>query len=389
MKHLPAAGPLPAPIATPKNEPMKTPAFLRSLPPLLAAVCGAILGTHASAQGLDVLDPTGAIYTSVSDSSHYNNDFVAANLFQFDVTGIPAGTFISSDAVEFARQGGGSSYVAFQLDSVHANIGSLYYANRYAPVDAVNQISIWASSSAPFTAADPGTAPNTVVPLPSLHSSGAYWDEYPMTNLLSGQYFLLKFDQATVGGNPGAANFASASSSIHPPTVAVEPGDKFLYPGKTARFTVQAQGTPPLAYQWYKGASPLANGGSISGATASTLVVSNVSAANNGGYSCVISNGLDHVATRAASLTVVDLPTNPAAVAVLSNSPVAFWQLNESAGPTAYDMVGGFDGAYGTGSGIGHPGRAPPISPASPPITPPSKPTPSKPTPSSPPPPST
>ncbi len=46
------------------------------------------------------------------------------------MTGIAVGTFLSFDATEFARAGGGSSYVTFELDQVYTNIASIFYANR-------------------------------------------------------------------------------------------------------------------------------------------------------------------------------------------------------------------------------------------------------------------
>ncbi len=59
--------------------------------------------------------------------------------------------------------------------------------------------------------------------------------------------------------------------------------------GNTATFSILASGTG-LTYQWYKGATPLVDGGSISGATSPTLSISSlvVSDASNN-YYCVVS----------------------------------------------------------------------------------------------------
>jgi hypothetical protein len=149
------------------------------------------------------LDPTGTLYTGISDSSHFNGSYTAANLFDYNMTGVAVGTFIDFDATEYARQGGGSCFISFQLDHVYTNIGTLFYSQRYGTADAVSQISVWTSGNTPFTAADPGTSPDSSVTVTNTHSSGAFWDEYYLTNTLSGRYFLLQLDQTTPSGNPG------------------------------------------------------------------------------------------------------------------------------------------------------------------------------------------
>ena len=71
-------------------------------------------------------------------------------------------------------------------------------------------------------------------------------------------------------------------------TTQPQPSQSFCT-GSTATFTIAATGTG-LTYQWYKGAVLLVDGGSISGATSSTLSISSLTvgdAANN--YYCIVS----------------------------------------------------------------------------------------------------
>ena len=49
-------------------------------------------------------------------------------------------------------------------------------------------------------------------------------------------------------------------------------------------FQVGASGSPPVTYQWFKDGGTLSNGGNISGATTSTLTVSNISYSDVGSY---------------------------------------------------------------------------------------------------------
>src|SRR5690606_6066485 len=50
------------------------------------------------------------------------------------------------------------------------------------------------------------------------------------------------------------------------------------------------------------------------------------------------------------------LTVNDYAAAVLADGPVAYWQLNETSGPTAVDSAGSHDGAIGPAVGLGVPG---------------------------------
>jgi hypothetical protein len=68
--------------------------------------------------------------------------------------------------------------------------------------------------------------------------------------------------------------------------------------GGSATFIATATGTPAPTSQWYF------NGAAISGATASSLVLSNVQAANAGSYTVAASNAAGSVTSAAATLTV-------------------------------------------------------------------------------------
>jgi uncharacterized repeat protein (TIGR03803 family) len=76
--------------------------------------------------------------------------------------------------------------------------------------------------------------------------------------------------------------------------------------GTTATITVAAMGTAPLSYQWKF------NGVDIPGATSATLTLTNITAANAGSYTVVVSNLEGSVPSNPVSLTVI-LPSPPPA----------------------------------------------------------------------------
>lgn len=110
---------------------------------------------------------------------------------------------------------------------------------------------------------------------------------------------------------------ALGSAANYAPVISLQPASQFLYAGQTATFRVAGGGTEPLTYQWKKGAvgsgvyANLTDGGNVSGATTATLVISNISAADQMDYVVTLANSLGSVtSTPPATLTV--LPTSPA-----------------------------------------------------------------------------
>jgi uncharacterized repeat protein (TIGR01451 family) len=97
-----------------------------------------------------------------------------------------------------------------------------------------------------------------------------------------------------------------------PPFIVSEPTDQSALSGENVTFAVNATGTQPLSYQWQF------NGVDIAGATKSTLLLTNVTILNAGGYSVTISNSLGSVRSRVATLTldeslvfrIIELRTN-------------------------------------------------------------------------------
>lgn len=73
--------------------------------------------------------------------------------------------------------------------------------------------------------------------------------------------------------------------------------------GTNAVFTATAKGSMPLRYQWQRAGLNLTNGGNFFGVTSPTLVISNISGADAGKYTVVVTNS-SGVAQASAFLTV-------------------------------------------------------------------------------------
>lgn len=110
------------------------------------------------------------------------------------------------------------------------------------------------------------------------------------------------------------------------------------YAGTSVQFSVQADGTAPLAYQWYKGASL------ISGATNNTLSFTCAPADNGTTYYVHVSNGVGSTNSSTATLTVstgiqIDAPLTSITRNV--GSAAAFEIAAEGALPLTYQWYNG------------------------------------------------
>jgi hypothetical protein len=94
-----------------------------------------------------------------------------------------------------------------------------------------------------------------------------------------------------------------------PITITSQPVSRTNTAGTTATFSVAASSAQPLTYQWRKNTSNLSNGGNVSGATSSDLILSAVGAGDVANYSVLISNSSGSVTSSVVTLTVIPPPS--------------------------------------------------------------------------------
>ncbi|GEM_PF-190851 len=136
---------------------------------------------------------------------------------------------------------------------------------------------------------------------------------------------------------------ASLAVTVSPPVITAQPTNQTLAPGAVATFSVSAGGNQPLFYQWRNNGVNLMNGGNTSGAATSSLTLGNVTEANNGTYSVLISDALGSVTSSGAVLTVIP----PSAPGTMLTTLYSFSGGND--GRTPNGLVQGADGKlYGT-----------------------------------------
>ncbi|SCY35094.1 PKD-like domain-containing protein [Flavobacterium caeni] len=171
--------------------------------------------------------------------------------------------------------------------------------------------------------------------------SGATSPTLSIANLTTGDASALY--HCIVGGLAPCTSVTSNNSVLvvnEGPAITAEPtATQTVCSGDAVSFSVSATGGS-LVYQWYKGASPVANGGSISGANTPTLNINpTVPSDSDANYHCVVINGCATPAVSInAALTVNEKPFifN---YSVATCSEVAFAVVPSTGVPTVATVV--------------------------------------------------
>ncbi len=108
----------------------------------------------------------------------------------------------------------------------------------------------------------------------------------------------------TIKAHPGLSGYALlngmqiAASPARAPFITVQPADQIIPAGSAASFSVTANGSLPLNYQWRKG------GLALPGGTDPTLLLPNTTTSDSGAYDVVVANTFGAVTSQVATLTV-------------------------------------------------------------------------------------
>jgi len=85
--------------------------------------------------------------------------------------------------------------------------------------------------------------------------------------------------------------------------IATQPMDQYINVSEDTTFMCEATGSPPISYQWlYNGIELIDQLMYVSGASTSTLMVTNANVSQWGNYSCVASNEVDSATSDVAVL---------------------------------------------------------------------------------------
>ncbi len=187
-------------------------------------------------------------------------------------------------------------------------------------------------SNASFTVAPTGSAPFSYQWSFNTNSlPGATNATLALANVQSNQ----AGSYSVVITNPaGSVTSHSAVLKVEvPPAIQTQPQNAIGVQGQSVSFSVVATGTSPFSYQWNFNGSPL------SGATHSSLTLSDLATNEAGSYSVEITNAAGNIQSQAATLTVnipPSIQTQPQSVTVVQGQNAGFSVVVTGTPPFSY-----------------------------------------------------
>ncbi|HTU17837.1 MAG TPA: immunoglobulin domain-containing protein [Gemmataceae bacterium] len=244
-------------------------------------------------------------------------------------SGIPAFTLVSVDSAgtdagnqtsENPSISDNGQVVAF--DSTATNLtGNDADANGYTQIFVSNLGTNTTTLASPNSAGTDGGDNNSDSAVVSADGSTVIFDSNA-TNLISG--VSVATDSS---GDPIVPNVYAYLSNTSAPVITGQPSNQTVIEGNTATFTVAASGSPAPVVQWQVSTDGGKTFSDISGATSTTLTLSNVQASQNGyEYQAVFTNLYGTAATSAATLTVNAATSKPQVTINPSNQTVTAGQ---------------------------------------------------------------
>lgn len=121
---------------------------------------------------------------------------------------------------------------------------------------------------------------------------------------------------------------------VEAPFITTQPQTQSVNLGGTVTFSVLADGSAPLVYEWSKDGVVLVNDTRISGADTATLTILNLAESDQGNYSVKVENAAGNVVSDNAALIVIVAP-------IIVTQPVSQQAVNEGASATFTVTVSG------------------------------------------------
>jgi uncharacterized repeat protein (TIGR03803 family) len=112
----------------------------------------------------------------------------------------------------------------------------------------------------------------------------------------------------TTTNGPGGQGTIFRIAFTGAPQILTQPADQAAVLGSSVSFNVTTFGAPPLFYQWQQNGTNLADAGNVSGSTARILTLTNLTQADAGTYSVIVSNVLGSATSSGALLGIAQAP---------------------------------------------------------------------------------
>ena len=258
-----------------------------------------------------------------------------------------SGATASSYAIAATQSGDAGTYTCVVSNSAGSatSSGATLTVNAAATAPTITaqptSVTVNVGGSATFSITATGTAPLSYRWYKGIIAiSGAVSSSYTIASAQltdAGSYTCIVTNSAGSATSTGAT--LTVNTPAVAPTITSQPSNASATTGGNVTFTVTASGTSPLSYQWSKGTT------SLSGATNASYTLTNVSSADAGTYTCLVSNSAGSVTTNGATLTVSaaavapTVASQPASVTVTAGSAASFAVVANGTAPLTYQWL--------------------------------------------------
>lgn len=152
------------------------------------------------------------------------------------------------------------------------------------------------------------------------------------------QYGFYTFGPNTAPNSPEAMTGLGVVVEDSDPAILTEPAPVTITSGGTVNLGVQAVGATPLSYQWKRFGTNLVDGGNISGATTTDLVIANAQPSDSGPYLVTVTDDAGSVDSQVVQVNVLDIliVDEPDDQRVEQSSTVVFSVEATSSSPLTY-----------------------------------------------------
>jgi hypothetical protein len=178
-------------------------------------------------------------------------------------------------------------------------------------------------------------------------ATGSSYTTPATTSSDSGSSFAVAVTDTSGSVNSNVATLTVTATPIAP-SITAQPASQTVIAGQTATFSVTANGTAPLSYQWKK------NGTAISGATSSSYTTPATQSSDSGStFAMTITNTLGNITSNAATLTVnvpPSITTQPVSRTVTVGQTAAFSVTAAGTGTLTYQWAKNGTVIYGATS---------------------------------------
>lgn len=245
-----------------------------------------------------------------------------------EIFGIPPGALVIGEnilAVEVHDRIQGAIDLAFDMGLQASTSYPVVITDSTQPADR----SVVAGQSTTFTVEVLGSGPLTFQWLKNNEPiQGANGPTYTIAQVLAADAGAYSVHVTNAGGS---VTSRAAQLTVTGTPVAITnanlPANVTAAQGTSVTFTVEATGSAPVSYQWFKGTT------AIDGATSATYTIPSVAVSDAGNYFARVSNPVNSVDSRTAVLTVNSDVTPPTIVSVTGSPNTVLVTFSEPIDP--------------------------------------------------------